>query len=93
MVKRNANVNVHVELDIKEQAKAIREKIGVSTSTFIMLAGDAALPVAVPKRPKARDTMTYAEFNAMMTKGLWQAKAGENAPVEDAINNIMKRLG
>ena len=35
MATRSANVNVRVEPDIKEQAEAILEKLGVSTSAFI----------------------------------------------------------
>lgn len=35
MATRSANVNVRVEPDVKEQAEAILEKLGVSVSSFI----------------------------------------------------------
>ena len=35
MQTKSANVNVRVEPDIKEQAEAILEKLGVSASAFI----------------------------------------------------------
>ncbi len=35
MAARSANVNVRVEPDVKEQAEAILEKLGVSVSSFI----------------------------------------------------------
>ena len=100
MATRSANVNVRVEPDIKEQAEAILEKLGVSTSAFInmtyrqvILNNGIPFPVTVPTMPKTRDIMTDAEFNAMMQEGLRQAKVGEGVPMEDAFDTIMERLG
>lgn len=100
MATRSANVNVRVEPDIKEQAEAILEKLGVSTSAFInmtyrqvILHNGIPFPVTVPTMPKTRDIMTDAEFNAMMQEGLRQAKVGEGVPMEDAFDTIMERLG
>ena len=101
MATRSANVNVRVEPDIKEQAEAILAKLGVSASAFINMtlpAGNSAQRDSVPSHraaamPKTCDSMTDAEFNAMMAEGLRQAKAGESVPAMDAFNNIMERLG
>lgn len=39
----------------------------------------------------ARDTMTTKQFDAMMEKGLSQAKAGQGMDLEDAFSAINKR--
>lgn len=70
-------MNVRVEPEIKEQAAAILEKQGISTSAFInmtyrqvILHNGIPFPVSVPTMPKTRDAMTDAEFNAMMSEGM-----------------------
>lgn len=100
MATRSANVNVRVEPDIKEQAEDVLKKLGVSTSAFInmtyrqvILHNGIPFPVTVPTMPKTRDAMTDAEFNATMTEGMRQAKAGESVPMDDAFDMIMERLG
>ena len=89
MSAKSANVNVRVEPDIKEQAEAILTQLGVSASAFInmtyrqvILHKGIPFPVTVPQMPPARDSMTDAEFNAMMAEGLRQATSGESVPVE-----------
>ena len=96
---RSANVNVRVEPDIKEQAEAILEKLGVSVSSFInmtyrqvILRNGIPFSVTVPPTPRTRDTMTDAEFNVMMENGLRQAKAGESLPVDEAFDQILEKL-
>lgn len=68
---------MRVEPEIKEQAAAILEKQGISTSAFInmtyrqvILHNGIPFPVSVPTMPKTRDAMTDAEFNAMMSEGM-----------------------
>lgn len=100
MATRNANVNVRVEADVKEQAEAILEKLGVSVSSFInmtyrqvILRNGIPFSVTVPVMPKTRDTMTDVEFNTMMEKGLQQAMSGESLPVDEALDQILEKLG
>ncbi|MCM1161900.1 MAG: type II toxin-antitoxin system RelB/DinJ family antitoxin [Roseburia sp.] len=100
MAARSANVNVRVEPDIKEQAEAILEKLGVSVSTFInmtyrqvILKEGIPFSVTVSSMPKARDTMTDAEFDHMMVEGLKQAKSGESSPSDESFERILERLG
>lgn len=100
MAARSANVNVRVEPDIKEQAEAILERLGVSASSFInmtyrqvILRNGIPFSVTVPQEPRTRDTMTDAEFNAMIAEGFRQAEAGESRPADEAFNSILERLG
>lgn len=99
MATRSANVNVRVEPDIKEQAEAILEKLGVSVSSFInmtyrqvILRNGIPFSVTVPGTSGTRDTMTDVEFDAMMETGLRQAKAGESLPVDEAFDSILERI-
>ena len=38
----------------------------------------------------ARDTMSDADFNAMMSRGLTQAKQGDSVPLEDAMADLLR---
>lgn len=100
MAARSANVNVRVEPDIKEQAEAILERLGVSASSFInmtyrqvILRNGIPFSVTVPQEPRTRDTMSDAEFNAMIAEGLRQAEAGESRSVDEVFDSILERLG
>lgn len=100
MATRSANVNVRVEPDIKEQAEAILERLGVSVSSFInmtyrqvIMKGGIPFSVTVPPSFRTRDTMTDAAFDQMIAEGLRQAKAGESLPAEEAFDRILERLG
>ena len=100
MQTKSANVNVRVEPDIKEQAEAILEKLGVSASAFInmtyrqvILRKGIPFSVALPSLPKTRDSMTDIEFQTMMETGLHQAQMGDSLPVDEAFNAILEKLG
>ncbi len=99
MAAKSANVNVRVEPDVKAQAEAILEKLGISASTFInmtyrqvILQNGIPFPVSIPSGLQTRDIMTDTEFDDMMRIGLSQAKAGEAVPYEDAFDKLMRGL-
>lgn len=99
MAVKTANVNVRVEQDVKDKAEAILAKLGVSASTFInmtyrqvILRKGIPFDVAIPAEIQTRDTMSDAEFDAMMATGLAQAKAGDSIPYEDAFDSLLKGL-
>lgn len=100
MATRSANVNVRVEPDIKKQAEAILETLGVSVSSLInmtyrqvILRNGIPFSVTIPSMPKTRDTMTDEEFNEMMEVGWRQAMSGENFLVDEAFDKIQETLG
>lgn len=100
MAAKSANVNVRVEPDIKEQAEAILEKLGVSVSSFInmtyrqvILRKGIPFSVTVSPTLQTRDTMTDAEFNSMMAEGMRQIRAGESLPADEAFDKILEKLG
>lgn len=91
MATKTANVLARVEPDIKEQAETILAKLGVPASTVInmlykqiIMTRSIPFSLSLPAAPLARDEMDPAAFNAMMTEGLNQAKAGKGVSLEEA---------
>lgn len=83
MAAKTANVIARVEPDVKEQAEAIMAQLGVPASVVInmlykqiIITRGIPFNISMPKEPLARDEMTDEEFNAMMQRGLDEAKAG-----------------
>lgn len=76
-MERNSSINVRVEADIKEQAEAIFDELGLSTATAInsflrqvVMRQGMPFPMNVVKKPKSLEDMTSDELNAELAKGL-----------------------
>lgn len=91
MATKSANVTARVQPEIKRQAEVVLEKIGLPVSDIsyrqIIMTGGVSYSLTVPKLP-TRDSMTDANFNAMMEKGYHQAKTGEGISVDEAFEKI-----
>lgn len=88
MATKSANVTARVEPEIKRQAEAILAELGLPVSVLIdtlyrqiILTGGVPYSLSVPKLP-TRDTLTDAQFDAIMQTGYQQAKAGLGIPVD-----------
>ena len=97
MATKTANVLARVEPNVKEQAEAIMEKLGIPASTVInmlykqiIMTRSIPFPLSVPNAPIARDEMDTAAFDAMMGEGLAQAKAGQGLTLDDAFSILYK---
>ena len=98
MATKSANVTARVQPEIKRQAEAVLEKIGLPVSVLIdtlyrqiIMTGGVPYSLTVPNLP-TRDNMTDAEFNAMMKKGYHQAKTGEGISADEAFEKIRKGM-
>lgn len=98
MATKSANVTARVQPEIKKQAEAILEQIGLPVSVLIdtlyrqiIMTGGVPYSLTVPKLP-AKDSMTDEQFNAMMEKEYQQAKSGQAVPVEEAFAKIREAL-
>ena len=96
---KTANILARVEPEVKEEAESILNELGVPASVVInMLYKQIILTKGIPfsltlhKTPSALDEMTRDEFNAMMAKGLAQAKANESRPAEDVLTDVRKNI-
>ena len=94
MATKSANVTARVQPEIKRQAEAVLEKIGLPVSVLIdtlyrqiIMTGGVPYSLTVPNLP-TRDSMTDELFNLMMEKGYNQAKAGTGLSVDEAFAKI-----
>ena len=99
MAAKTANVLARVEPDVKEQAENIMNMLGVPVSTVInmlykqiIMTRSIPFSLSVPAAPLARDEMDAAMFNAMMEKGLAQAKAGQGVNLDDAFTALERGI-
>ena len=96
---KTANILARVEPEVKEEAESILNELGVPASVVInMLYKQIILTKGIPfsltlhKTPSALDEMTRDEFDAMMAKGLAQAKTNESRPAEDVLTDVRKNI-
>ena len=96
MAIKSSNVAARVEPEIKEKAESILSSLGISASSGInMFYRQIILWNGLPFRPsippttlKSLDEMTKEGFDAMMGKGLEQAKANEGRIAEDVLADV-----
>ena len=98
MATKSANVTARVQPEIKQQAEAILADIGLPVSVLIdtlyrqiIMTGGVPYSLSVPKIP-TRDSMTDAQFDAIMEKGYRQAKSGQTIPLDEAFAQIREGL-
>lgn len=95
MATKSANVTARVQPEIKQQAEVVLEKIGLPVSDIsyrqIIMTGGVPYSLTVPNLP-TRDSMTNANFNAMMEKGYHQAKTGEGISADEAFKKIREGI-
>ena len=98
MATKSANVTARVQPEIKRQAEAVLDKIGLPVSVLIdtlyrqiIMTGGIPYSLAVPNLP-TRDTMTDTQFNAMMEKGYHEAKTGDGLSVDEAFAKIREGI-
>lgn len=98
MATKTANVNVRIQEDVKQQAEAILEKIGLPRAVAIdmyyrqiIMNDGIPFPVKIPSVP-VRDEMTDEQFDVIMQTGLKQAKEGDSYKLEEVFNEIEGKL-
>lgn len=98
MATKSANVTARVQPEIKRQAEAVLDRIGLPVSVLIdtlyrqiIMTGGVPYSLTVPKLP-TRDSLTDAQFDAMMEKGYSQAKSGEGLSIDEAFDKIREGI-
>ena len=94
MANKTANVTARIQPEVKEQAEAILEKIGIPVSVLIdtlyrqiIMTGGIPYSLSIPKIPTI-DSMSKEEFDAMMQIGYDEAQAGIGFTVNEAFKRI-----
>jgi len=98
MATKSATVTARVQPEIKRQAEAVLDRIGLPVSVLIdtlyrqiIMTGSVPFALAVPKLP-TRDSLTDAQFDTMMEAGYDQAKFGEGLPIDEAFARIREGI-
>lgn len=99
MATKSANVLARVEPEIKEQAESIMSKLGLPASVVInalykqiIMTKSIPFSLSLPQEPASRDSMTTAEFNSLMERGLSQAKSDNSRLVSDVFADLRREL-
>ena len=94
MASKTANVTARVLPEVKEQAEHVLEQLGIPVSVLIdslyrqiIMTNSIPDSLSDPTIP-TRDSMSDAQFNAVMEHGLSQAKAEQGLDVEEAFQKI-----
>ena len=94
MATKTANVTARVQPEIKEQAEAVLEKIGMPVSVLIdtlyrqiILTGAIPYSLSIPTI-QTLDGMSETQFDAMMQKGYDEAKNNVGVPIGEAFRKV-----
>lgn len=95
MAVKTANVNSRMQLNIKQQAEGILDRLGIPRSVAIdmyyrQIIAHNGIPfsLTLPQTVPARDDMTKAEFDKMMAVGLKQAKEDDSFDVDEVFAEL-----
>lgn len=98
MAGKTANVTAHVQLEIKQKAEDILDRLGIPVSVLIdslyrqiIMTNSIPYSLSVPTLP-ARDAMSVEQFDDMMKKGLDQARMGQGMELDAAFEQIGKSI-
>lgn len=94
MATKSANVTARVQPEIKQQAEAVLERIGLPVSVLIdtlyrqiIMTGGVPYSLSVPKL-QTLDSLTTEQFDKMMEQGYREALSGQGLGVKEAFTRI-----
>jgi addiction module RelB/DinJ family antitoxin len=95
---KSANLYVRIEPEVKEQAEAILNALGIPASNAItmfykqiILRKGLPFEVKLPDHPLDVSRMTTEQVNAELEKGYAQMQNGQTIPAEQAFANQRKK--
>ena len=99
MAVKTANVTAQIQPNIKEQAEAILDRLGIPVSVFIdmtyrqvIMRDGVPFSLDIPDKFATRDSITKAEFDTMMQTGLSQAKRNDSVSVDEAFEQLKAEM-
>ncbi|MCI9297819.1 MAG: type II toxin-antitoxin system RelB/DinJ family antitoxin [Lachnospiraceae bacterium] len=97
---KSANLYARIEPDVKEQAEAILNALGIPASNAItmfykqiILKKGIPFDVRLPEHPLDISLMASEQLNAELEKGYADMKAGHTIPAAEAFADIRKEYG
>ena len=99
MAVKTAIVTARIQPNIKEQAEAILDRLGIPVSVFIdmtyrqvIMRDGVPFSLDIPDKFATRDSITKAEFDTMMQTGLSQAKRNDSVSVDEAFEQLKAEM-
>ena len=99
MAAKTANVTARIQPNIKEQAEAILERLGIPVSVFIdmtyrqvIMRDGVPFSLDIPHKLITRYTLTKVEFDTMMQDGLAQAKCDDSVSIDEAFSQLKTEI-
>lgn len=99
MAAKTANVTARIQPNIKEQAEAILERLGIPVSVFIdmtyrqvIMRDGVPFSLDIPDKLITRDMLTKVEFDTMMQDGLAQAKCDDSVSIDEAFSQLKTEI-
>ena len=99
MATKTANVLVRIEPDVKTQAEDILNELGVPASVVInmlykqiIITRGIPFAISLATRPKTREELSKAEFDAMMQAGYDDALANRSEDADVVFARIRKSI-
>lgn len=96
---KTASVNVRIREDVKARAEEILETMGIPRATAIdmfyrqiIMRGGIPFPITIPAKLPARDVLSEAEFNSLMSAGYSQAFSGDSEDIDAVFESLKKSL-
>ena len=96
---KDANIHAKINSEVKENAEAILDAIGIPRSVAIdmfyrqiIMHNGLPFPATLQQPVPARDSMTEEEFNMMMATGYKQAVEDISYAAEDVFEELKKGL-
>lgn len=94
MATKSANVTARVQPEVKEQAEAVLDRLGLPVSVLIdtlyrqiIMTGGVPYSLTIPKMPTL-DEMSTEQFSTMMQKGYDEALSGKGVSVDEAFKKV-----
>lgn len=94
---KSANLYARIEPDLKEQAEAILNALGIPASNAItmfykqiVLHNGIPFDLKIPNHPTDISRMTESQFNEELEKGYKNMQEGNTIPMEQAFSDIRK---
>lgn len=99
MAAKTANVTARIQPEIKKQAEAILERLGIPVSVFIdmtyrqvIMRDGVPFSVDISHNLLTRDSLSKQEFDNMMQNGLLQAKQDNSLSVDDVFRQLKSEI-
>lgn len=96
---KDATVSVRVECNVKEEAEAILQNLGIPVSVLvnalyrqIIYKHGIPFPLTVPTKPQTAEEMTTKQLEEKLLHSLEQAAAGKGKPAHQVFEELERKF-